>query len=84
MEKTIKVSSNVKLMLDKLKVHHRESYNELLQRLITSFKEEKESLVDTLEIMSDPDLMRSLAQGMEDYNKGKFKTLEQYILKHER
>ena len=36
-----------------------------------------ESLLETIEILSDPEIMRDIAKGIEDYNKGKFKTLSQ-------
>ena len=75
---TIQVNEDTKEMLDKLKVHYRESYNELLRRLTSSYSEEdKESLIDTIEIMSDPQTMRDIAQGLEDYENGKFKTLKE-------
>ena len=77
---TIQLDGKVKERLDKLKVHNRETYNELLIRLINSSSPQKldrDSLVETIEILSDPETMRDIAQGIEDYNKGKFKTLSQ-------
>jgi len=75
---TIQVNESTKKMLDKIKVHHRESYNELLRRLAESYsKEDKEGLIETIEILSDPETMRDIARGLEDYKKGKFKTLEE-------
>ena len=77
---TIQVDEKLKEKLDKLKVHYRETYNELISRLINSSSPQKldrESLIDTIEILSDPETMRSIAKGIEDYNKWKFKTLAQ-------
>jgi len=75
---TIQIDEKVKSKLDKLKVHYRESYNELIERVIESYsKEDKESLVETIEIMSDPETMRDIAKAMDDYRKGRFKDLEQ-------
>jgi predicted transcriptional regulator len=77
---TIQLDEKVKEKLDKLKVHNRETYNELLIRLINSSspqKVDRDSLVETIEILSDPETMRDIAKGIEDYNKGRFKTLAQ-------
>lgn len=68
----------MKSELNELKVHPRETYNDLIKRLVENFSDaEKESLVETLEVMSDPDLMRSIAKGVEDINEGRTKSLEQ-------
>jgi predicted CopG family antitoxin len=74
---TIQVNDDVKKKLDNLKVHPRESYNELLERMAQGFDIDKESLVETIEIMSDPDLMRSIAKSVEQFKKGEWKTLEE-------
>ena len=77
---TIQLDEKIKDKLDKLKIHHRETYNELISRLInlTSTKDvDKESLIETIEILSDPETMRDIAKGIKDYNRGKFKTLAQ-------
>lgn len=77
---TIQLDEKLKEKLDKLKVHHRETYNELLYRLVSSFspnKADRESLIETIDVLSDPETMRDIAKGLEDYNKGKFKTLSQ-------
>lgn len=77
---TIQLDENTKQMLDKLKVHHRESYNELLQRLVEVYANgaDRESIVETLEIMSDPEMMRDIAEGIEEYEAGKGTTLKQF------
>ena len=77
---TIQLDEKLKEELDKLKIHHRETYNELILRLINSFSPQKfdrESLTETIEILSDPETMRDIAKGIEDYNKKRFKTLAQ-------
>lgn len=80
METTIKLNINVKSKLDGLKIHPRESYNEVINRMIGSSLPKKvdiESLTETIEILSDPQTMRDIAKGLEDYQKGRTKTLEQ-------
>jgi len=78
---TIQIEDKLKDKLDKLKIHHRESYNELIARLITGCSPNnvsRESLIETIEVLSDPETMREIAEGLEDYEKGKKgKTLEQ-------
>ncbi|MFA4887879.1 MAG: hypothetical protein WC595_06735 [Candidatus Nanoarchaeia archaeon] len=80
MATTIQVDEKLKDKLDKLKIHYRETYNDLILRLISSSstnKVDRESLVETIEILSDPETMRDIAKGIEDYNNGNFKTLAQ-------
>jgi len=76
---TIQLDESTKNMLDRIKIHHRESYNELLKRLATNYsKEDKGSLTETIEILSDPETMRDIAKGLEDYEKGKGTTLKEF------
>ncbi len=37
---------------------------------------DKESLIETIDILSDTETMRGIAKGVEDFKKGKWKTLE--------
>ena len=74
---TIQLDENVKKKLDALKVHPRESYNELLNRMADAYDVDKECLVETIEIMSDPDLMRSIAKSIENFKESEWKTLEE-------
>ncbi|MBU3912784.1 MAG: hypothetical protein KKE50_01685 [Nanoarchaeota archaeon] len=70
---TIQLDNKIKDKLDKLKVHHRESYNELIARLIENCspsKMDKESLIETIEVLSDPETMRKIAEAVERINKG--------------
>ena len=76
---TIQLDERTKMMLDKLKAHHRESYNELLKKMIARFSEaDRESLAETVEILSDPEMMRDIAQGIEDFKRGKGTKLEDF------
>jgi len=70
---TIQLDNKLKDKLDKLKVHHRESYNDLIARLIENCspnKMDKESLIETIEVLSDPKTMREIAEAIERINKG--------------
>ena len=75
---TIQLDEHTKNLLNNLKRHHRESYNELLSRLIEVYQSgaDRENLIETLEIMSDPSAMRDIAEGIEAYQAGKGKTLK--------
>ena len=74
---TIQLDEKTKEKLDKIKIHHRESYNELLQKLIEVYGK-SEAIEETLEIISDPEAMREIAEALDSYNAGKRKTLAQF------
>ena len=75
---TIQIDEIVKKKLDSLKEHKRETYNELIKRMIDGFSDsDKESLTETIEIISDPKLMREIAEGIEQYNKGNYRPLRE-------
>ncbi len=74
---TIQVEENIKKKLDSLKIHPRESYNELLARLADNYSEDNEGLIETIEILSDPETMRGIAKGVEDLREGRVKSLEE-------
>jgi len=76
---TIQIDEKTKILLDKLKVHHRETYNELLRRLVKVYQSNigNEELVETLEILSSPATMREIAEALEEYESGKSKSLKQ-------
>jgi len=64
---TIQLSNAVKKRLDLMKVHSRETYNELLERILESCspnKFDKESLIETIDVLSDPETMRNLKEAM--------------------
>jgi len=71
---TIQIDEKVKENLDRLKIHYRESYNDLIVRILGSYNPEnvsKESLIETIEILSDPETMRDIAEALEEYERGK-------------
>lgn len=75
---TIQIDEKVKAKLDELKIHHRESYNELISRLIASSSPNiasRESMIETLEILSDPEMMKGIARGIKDYEEGRIRSL---------
>ena len=77
---TVQIDNELKERLNRLKIHPRESYNDLISRLIDSYSPDvasKESLIETLEILSDPEMMGGIARGLEDIKAGRTKTLEQ-------
>ncbi|MDP2673153.1 MAG: hypothetical protein Q8O84_05050 [Nanoarchaeota archaeon] len=68
---TIQLNEDVKQKLDKLKIHHRETYNDLVCRLIiepSSRNANRESLIETIEVLSNPQTMRDIAEALEDIN----------------
>ncbi len=77
---TIQVDEKLKARLDSLKIHRRETYNDIILRLVGSFSPknaDRESLMETIEVMSDPETMKEIARALEDYEKGNWITLEQ-------
>ncbi len=77
---TIQLDNKIKEKLDHLKVHHRETYNEVIARLIngSSPKEiDKDSLIETIEILSDPETLKDIAVALEEYERKGGKTFEQ-------
>ena len=78
---TIQLNQNLKNKLDLMKVHKRETYNELLERILENCspqKFDKESLVETIEVLSNPEIMGNLAEAISDLNnKDKWTSFEQ-------
>jgi predicted transcriptional regulator len=77
---TVQIDNELKERLNRLKIHRRESYNDLISRLIDSYSPDvasRESLIETLEIFSDPEMMRRIARGLEDIKAGRAKALKQ-------
>ncbi|MBS3073153.1 hypothetical protein J4477_04950 [Candidatus Pacearchaeota archaeon] len=69
---TIQIDEKIKEKLDKLKIHHRESYNDLIARIISSSQNvSRDSLIETIEILSDPETMRDIAEALEEYENRK-------------
>jgi uncharacterized ferredoxin-like protein len=70
---TIQIENSIKDRLDHLKVHHRETYNELIARLIANASPKNasnESLIETIETLSDPEEMREIAEALESFKRG--------------
>lgn len=78
METNIRLDSNIKKKLDSMKVHSRESYNEVVTRILGNMKKniDEESLRETIEVLSDPETMRDIAEALEDYERGRFVELK--------
>ena len=58
-----------------MKVHSRESYNELISRLISGKSlgsASRESLIETLEILSDPKAMQSISKSLRNIEAGNY------------
>ena len=79
MATTVQIDNELKERLNRLKIHPRESYNDLISRLIDSYSPDmanRESLIETLEILSNPEMMKGIARGLEDIKAGRTKTLD--------
>jgi len=74
METNIRLNVDIKKRLDLMKVHSRESYNDVITRIIGNMKKniDEESLKETIEVLSDPEIMRDIAEALEDYERGRF------------
>ena len=73
MATTIQIDEIVKKRLDELKIHRRESYNELISRLINTTNPQnysRESLIATIEVLSDSETMRNIAEALERFERG--------------
>lgn len=65
---TIQIDEKLKEKLDGLKVHHRETYNDLIERLMqncTPSNMDRESLIATIEVLSDAGTMRNIKEALE-------------------
>lgn len=77
---TIQVDEKTKHKLDGLRMYPRETYNDLILRLLESpslSKVDRESLIETLEVLSDPESMRDIAEALKEFNIKRGKSLEQ-------
>ena len=72
MATTIQIDENLKQKLDNIKIHHRETYNELINRMINNFSSEvdNESLIATIETLSDPELMKGIKESLKEEERG--------------
>ena len=69
---TVQLDKTTKKKLDSLKIHSRESYNELILRLIENcpVSADRESLIETIEVLSDPVAMKHIAEALESIERG--------------
>jgi len=66
---TIQLDKKTKEKLDNLKIHNRETYNELLLRLLENnspTSASRESLIETLEVLSDSELMKGISEALNE------------------
>lgn len=66
---TIQIDKELKSRLDLSKIHPRETYQELIERLMSNAHPrnyDKESLIATIEVLSDPELMRDLREALQE------------------
>ncbi len=75
---TITLDVRIKKQLDKLKAHPRESYNEVVSRLLSRGGRTLDlgSFQETVEVLSDVELMQSLARSLEDLRMGRLYPIE--------
>mgnify|MGYP001581574051 FL=1 len=76
---TITLDKSMKRKLDRIKMHPRESYNDVLARLTSGSlgSVSRESLVETVEILSDADAMMSIAKSLDDMRKGRTYSMDE-------
>mgnify|MGYP001567584865 CR=1 FL=1 len=76
---TITLDKSMKRKLDRIKMHPRESYNDVVARLISGSlgSVSRESLVETVEILSDADAMMSIAKSLDDMRKGRTYSMDE-------
>ena len=77
---TITLNRNIKKKLDALKRYDREPFNDVIARLVSgdnSSNLNNESLSETVEILSDPDIMKSLAKSLNDLKRGKTYSIDE-------
>ncbi|MGK0209240.1 MAG: hypothetical protein ACI83O_000511 [Patescibacteria group bacterium] len=73
---TIQVDKDIKAKLDMLKEHDSETYNELLSRVVAVLNPRgQESLLETIEILSDSETMQNIEQGLQEIREGKVSEL---------
>ncbi len=66
---TIQIDSDTKNLLESMKMYPRETYGQLIMRLIENSPSEnvdRESLIESVEIMSNLETMRNIAEALKD------------------
>jgi RNA polymerase-binding transcription factor DksA len=74
---TIQISDSLKTKLDKLKIYHRETYNELLLRILENCiveDSEQENMEATIEILSDSETMKNIKDALQRIKSGDYGT----------
>jgi len=79
---TITLDTAVQKRLARLKLHPRESYTAVLRRLLKAAHDSNasvdvEAILETLDIVSDPETMRDIAQGIEDVKAGRLYSIDE-------
>lgn len=74
---TITLNVDVKRKLEKLKRYDRESFNEVISRMISMKEDKDNSISETIDILSDSNIMRSLAKSLDDLKKGKIYSIDE-------
>lgn len=78
---TITLSKDVKAKLERLKRYNREPFNDVLARLLSDKNNNKEidkdNLMETIDILSSPEIMRSLAKSLDDLKKGRTYSIDE-------
>ena len=80
---TISIDSAILKRLARRKVHPRESYTAVLKRLLKrpalthADVDEIESIIETVDIISDPETMRRLAKSMDDFKAGRLHSIDE-------
>lgn len=66
---TIQLDKKIKEKIDTFKIHERESYNDVIERMFNecrNVKVDEESLKETIEILSDPETLRDIAKALSE------------------
>jgi predicted CopG family antitoxin len=76
---TITIDLKVKKILDNLKKARRESYNDVLSRVLANNKDntDVDALKETVEILSDPETMTKLAKSIDDVRRGRLYDIDE-------
>ncbi len=80
MATAVQIDNELKERVNRFKIHSRDSYNGLISRLMDSHSPDvasRESMIETLDLFSDAEIMRGIARGLKDNKAGRKKPLEQ-------
>ena len=73
METTIKLDLGIKEKLERMKIYPRETYGDVIVRMMSNVKNMKvdeESMRETIDIMSDPQKLRDIADALAAIERG--------------